>query len=82
MSLVVEVDVKAEIEREGDLGYILRKSRELIDFGVKRVMWILTSPRSVLIFESEKPAVILDWEDEVEVWDGVKVRLTDLLKRP
>ena len=80
--LVVEVDVKADVGNEGDLGYILKKSRELIDFGVKRVVWILTSPRSVLVFELGKPAVILGWEDEVEIWEGVKVRLSDLLKRP
>ncbi len=78
--VAIEVDVKAEVESEGDLGYIIKKSWDLLDFGVKRVVWILTSPRSVLIFEPNGPAVILNWEDEFEVWEGVKVRLSDLLK--
>jgi len=74
--VAIEVDVKAKVEDSA--GYIFEKSEELMDFGVKRVIWILTRPRKVLVFEKGSKGRVLDWEDEIEVWEGVKLRLSDL----
>ncbi len=78
--VAIEVDVKADVEDSA--GYIFEKSQNLLNFGVSRVIWILTRPRKVLVLEKGTEGKVLNWEDEFEVWEGVKVRLSDLLKRP
>ena len=80
--VAIEVDTKADLEGEGFMEYMKRKIEDLLGFGVKRVIWILTKGEVVVIAEDPKRWEVLDWEDEVEIWEGVKVRLSDLLKRP
>ncbi len=78
--LVVEINVRAEVESE--MEYVLRKSGDLLKSGVERVVWIFTGPRKVMVFERGKGGVILDWEDEIPLVEGLGLRLPDLLKRP
>ncbi len=80
--VAIEVDTKADLEGEGFMEYMKRKIDDLLGFGVKRVIWILTKGEVVVIAENPKRWEVLDWEDEVEVWEGVKVKLSELLKRP
>jgi len=78
--LVIEIDVKADV---GDvLEYMLNKVEELLNFGTDKVVWIFTKPRKVFVFEKGKRPTIYDWDEEVELLEGVKVRLSDLLKQP
>ncbi len=78
--LVVEINVRAEVESE--MEYVLRKSGDLLNSGVERVVWIFTGPRKVMVFERGKGGLILDWEDEIPLVEGLGLRLPDLLKRP
>ena len=78
--LVVEINVRAEVESE--MEYVLKKSEDLLKSGVERVVWIFTGPRKVMVFERGKGGVILDWEDEIPLVEGLRLRLSDLLKRP
>ncbi len=78
--LVVEINVRAEVESE--MEYVLKKSEDLLKSGVERVVWIFTGPRKVMVFERGKGGLILDWEDEIPLVEGLGLRLPDLLKRP
>ncbi len=78
--LVVEINVRAEVESE--MEYVLRKSGDLLKSGVERVVWIFTKARKVMVFERGKGGLILDWEDEIPLVEGLGLRLSDLLKRP
>ncbi len=78
--LVVEINVRAEVESE--MEYVLKKSGDLLKSGVERVVWIFTGPRKVMVFERGKGGLILDWEDEIPLVEGLGLRLPDLLKRP
>ncbi len=80
--VAIEVDTKADLEGEGFMEYMKRKIEDLLGFGVKRVIWILTKGKVVVIAEDPKRWEVLDWKDEVEIWEGVRLRLSDLLKRP
>ena len=75
--LVVEINVRAEVESE--MEYVLKKSGDLLKSGVERVVWIFTGPRKVMVFERGKGGVILDWEDEIPLVEGLRLRLPDLL---
>ena len=80
--VAIEVDTKAELEGGSFMEYMKRKIEDLLRFGVKRVIWILTKANVIVIAEDPKNWKVLNWEDEFEVWEGVKVRLSDLLERP
>ena len=78
--LVVEINVRAEVESE--MEYVLKKSGDLLKSGVERVVWIFTGPRKVMVFERGKGGLILDWEDEIPLVEGLKLKLTEFLKQP
>ncbi|NPB03139.1 MAG: Uma2 family endonuclease, partial [Thermotogae bacterium] len=77
-ALIVEIDVRAEVESE--MEYVWEKSEQLLNSGVEKVVWIFTKPRKVFVFEKGKRPTIYDWDEEVELLEDVKVRLSDLLK--
>ncbi len=65
--VAIEVDTKAELGEGGFMEYMKRKIEDLFHFGVKRVIWIFWK--------------VLDWDEEFEVWEGVKVKLSELIKQ-
>ncbi|MEO0139588.1 MAG: Uma2 family endonuclease [candidate division WOR-3 bacterium] len=78
--VAIEVDVKAELENMTFMEYVGEKVKDLFDIGTQRVIWILTKPRIVMVFERGKEGRILTWEDEVEVLEGLRFRLSDLIQ--
>ena len=77
--LAFEVNVRAEVESE--MEYVLKKSEDLLKSGVGKVVWIFTRPKKVMVFEKGKKGVILDWEDDITLVEGLKLGLDELLKR-
>jgi len=78
--LVFEINIRAEVESE--MEYVLRKSEDLLKSGVEKVVWIFTKSKKMMVFERGKRGVILDWEDEIPLIEGLKLNLPALLKRP
>lgn len=78
--VVIEVDIKIELNESGsDLNYILDKSQALFNFGVERVIWILTSSRKVTVMESGNDGIITDWSNDVLVLEGCTLNIKNLL---
>lgn len=46
--VVIEVDVK--VKKEGEITYVFSKTKQLFDFGVERVIWVVSDLKQVLIF--------------------------------
>lgn len=82
--IVVEVDVKIEIESENyatEEEYVFDKTARLLDFGVEKVIWILTRTKKIVIAEkSNKNWIVTDWLQEIEVTSNCKFILNELLK--
>ncbi|MEO0169334.1 MAG: hypothetical protein ABIL42_03830 [candidate division WOR-3 bacterium] len=78
--VAIEVDVKAELENMTFMEYVGEKVKDLFDIGTQRVIWILTKPKIVMVFERGKEGRILTWEDEVEVLQGLRVKLLELFQ--
>ena len=77
--LVIEIDVRAELE--GDfLVYVKEKVNDLINSGVEKVIWIFTKPRVILVAEKNKDWVIKNWNEDIEVIEGLKLNLERLLR--
>lgn len=82
--IVVEVDVKIEIESENyatEEEYVFDKTERLLDFGVEKVIWILTKTKKIVVAEkSNKNWVVTDWLQEIEITPNCKFILNELLK--
>lgn len=50
--LVVEVDVKVELEKESEMDFIIKQTESLLNYGTKTVIWV-TSPNKKVIIASE-----------------------------
>ncbi len=79
--VVIEVDTKADLRDYDDVfSYMLEKTQDLLDAGVRRVIWISTPDRKVLVAEPGKRWYVTDWGDTVEVWEEVTLNLGALLR--
>ncbi len=78
--LVVEVDTHGDVENE--MAYISGKVEDLLRSGVEKVVWIFTDSEKVLIAERGKDWVIVGWDRDIDLSEGLKLNLEDLLKQP
>ncbi len=78
--VVIEVDIRIDWnESENDLNYVLDKSRTLFNFGVERVIWILTGSRTVAVMQPAKDGIITDWSNDITVLEGCVLNIKTLL---
>jgi Uma2 family endonuclease len=77
--VVIEVNIKAELETiEGlkdSLGYIDTKTKELFQFGVKKVIWVLTDTEKVVIAEAGQSWTLVDWDKDITVLEDCLVNV-------
>lgn len=78
---VVEIDVEADTEDTSDMEYIFRKVADYFAFGVKKVVWVFTETRQVMVMLPNRPAYTVTWNEDVEVLDGAKFNIADLLEK-
>jgi hypothetical protein len=52
----------------------------LLDFGVKKVIWVFTDSETVLVVENGQKS-FWEWTDEVEILAGMRVRLEEIVGR-
>ena len=81
--LVVEIDLNVELpEKEKDLftEYIVRKTKRLLAFGTKKVVWYLSSTRQILVAENSRSWQLLDWSEPVELMPGISVEIYLLME--
>lgn len=65
--IVIEVDVKIELENMDATDYWTTKTNALLDFGVEKVIWVFTEDKKIIIAESNKKWVVHDWTKDVEL---------------
>jgi len=78
---VIEIDTKADLkEIQNPLGYYQEKTQELLNFGVKKIVWIFTDTQKIMIAEAnQKSWQILDWDQEVALFEGLSVHIQALI---
>ncbi len=80
--VVIEIDTKADLRKfENPQDYFHRKTQDLLDTGVEKVIWIFTKDRKVWVAEKNKRWIITDWNDTIDVIDGLALNIEDLLKK-
>ena len=79
--VVIEIDTKADLRKYGDfMNYAREKTQDLLDAGVKKVIWYTTFDKKVMIAEKEKPWIITDWDYDVEIMEGITLNLERMFK--
>ncbi len=81
--IVIEMDINAALpgsEMELFSHFVLRKVRRLIAFGTEKVVWIFSKSKLVLVASSNEPMQILDWNEDVELFDGIKFNVAKYLE--
>ncbi len=80
--IVIEVDIKidlAEFENNPD-SYVMQKARKLLDFGVERVFWIITSFQKIYVIDRNDPTWhIVDWSTPISILDDCQLNVKQLL---
>ncbi len=80
--IVIEIDTKADLRKfENPQDYFHRKTQDLLDSGVEKVIWIFTKDKKVWLAEKNKRWIITDWNDTIDVIDGLTLNIEDLLKK-
>lgn len=79
--IAIEIDVKAEYEDLTELGYIYKKTQKLLNFGVEKVIWIITSVGKVTVSTQEKNWETMDWNKEVEIMGGNSFNVANYLNK-
>ncbi len=79
--VVIEIDTKADLKKYGDmLSYMKEKTQDLLDAGVKKVIWYTTDDKKVMVAEKNKRWFITDWDDTINIIDNIDINLKELLK--
>jgi len=79
--VVIEIDTKADLIKYGDmLSYMKEKTQDLLNAGVKKVIWYTTDDKKVMVAEKGKRWFITDWNDTINVIDDININIENLLK--
>jgi len=73
--ITIKIDLEAEYEDLTELGYIYKKTQKLLNLGVEKVIWIITSVGKVTVSTQEKigkswtaTKTLKLWMDIVLMW--------------
>lgn len=69
--LVVEVDVKVELEKESEMDFIIKQTESLLNYGTKTVIWVTSPNKKVIIAQANQDWVIKDWSKDFELMKGI-----------
>ncbi len=79
--VVIEVDIDVESLEMSPMDGAYLKTKRMLDFGVKKVIWIFTSSRKILIALPEQNWETIDWDKDIEVTEGLTVNIASYLKK-
>ena len=56
------------------------KTNKLLEFGVAKVIWVMSSSKRVMIATPTDDWRIVDWHKDIEVLDGISFNIGQYLK--
>jgi Uma2 family endonuclease len=79
--LQIEVDVEIDNTNFTDNEYLTKKTRKLLDFGVQKVIWVLTPTQTVIVAEPEQDWHIIDWNKEIQLLNDISMNIGEYLSK-
>lgn len=79
--IVIEVDIKIDLsEFDGlEYEYVAEKTQRLFDFGVERVLWVLSKSRRVFVAVPNQDWIFTQWSNDIPVMDDCILNVKRLL---
>ena len=79
--IVFEIDTKADLKSVDDVfGYFHKKTDELLDFGVEKVIWIFTDSKKVMIATKNSSWETQNWDKDILIMDDIVININLLVK--
>ncbi|WP_457623161.1 Uma2 family endonuclease [Persephonella sp.] len=79
--LAIEIDTKADTKKfQNPQDYLHMKTQDLLNSGVKKVIWIFTPEKKIWVAEKGKRWFITDWDDTIDLIGDLKLNLKEHLK--
>ena len=69
--IVIEVDIDIDPSVMKDIEYMNLKTKKLLDFGVEKVIWILTNIKKVMVATPNAPWTMAEWNQDIEILEGI-----------
>ncbi len=79
--IVIEIDIDIDPSTIKDIDYLNRKTQKLLDFGVEKVIWVLTSIKKVMVATSNKPWLMVEWTQDIEILDEISFNIQAFLDK-
>jgi hypothetical protein len=79
--VIIEIDTKADLSVLQWETYLKRKSQKLLDWGVERILWILTASEQVILIEPNQDWRTRDWSKPVEIVEGCEIIIEVLVQK-
>jgi hypothetical protein len=77
----IEIDIDAHLEDFGSPdNYIYAKTEKLLDFGVEKVIWVMSDNKKVMVATKDENWQVIDWQKEIEIMEGVSFNIGKYLK--
>jgi Uma2 family endonuclease len=79
--IVIEVDTGVDTSDDiPEHEYIYRKTRNLLEFGTEKIIWIFTRTQQVTVVTSLDNWTTFPWKENVEVLDDVSFNIAEYLE--
>ncbi|MCU0327055.1 MAG: Uma2 family endonuclease [Spirosomaceae bacterium] len=81
--VVIEVDVKVDLEKNkiSETAYIKRKTKKMLNFGVEKVVWILTATQTVIIADANQSDWrMTDFGGEIDLMNDIRFSIKQLIE--
>jgi len=78
----IEIDTKADIDKFGSaMDYVYEKTDDLLDFGIKKVIWIFTNSKKIMTASPDQKWTITGWNESFTVIEGININIQNLVKQ-
>lgn len=79
--VVIEIDTKADFsDDKRPSSYYQKKTAQLLDFGVQKVIWIFTDTKKVMLAAEQDIWQIFSWNKEIHVVEDATINVAQLLE--
>jgi hypothetical protein len=79
--VVIEVDIDIDPSVMKDVEYLNKKTQKLLDFGVEKVIWVLTNIKKVMVATPDSDWLMVDWKSDIEILEGIKFNIKSYLDK-
>jgi hypothetical protein len=77
----IEVNIDADTEDFGSPdNYVFRKTEKLLNFGVEKVIWVMSDAKKVIVATKKANWEIIDWNKQIDVMDSINFNIGNYLR--